>query len=153
MTRTARPLKGHAFHSKSDDELRFVILDATEARDACSHDERAASKYADQVCDAATILNYRKGIESMSRHVTKTLADRSRLNTVEGRVAEAAAKGEPKFVECAPTWGGILPLLLAAFERNPHDQGIRIELQRMADLADKFIQLSKGDDAKKDPSK
>lgn len=84
MTRTVRPLPGHAFHAKSDHELRYIIADATSAARACGQfDERAASKYADQICDASTILNYR----------AKCLAA-----ATTGKIAEAAdrlaAKGQ-----------------------------------------------------------
>ena len=58
MIRT--PLKGHAVHTKTDAELRYIIKDAGEAMRAMrGHDEKAEGKYADQVHDANTILNHR----------------------------------------------------------------------------------------------
>jgi hypothetical protein len=58
--RTARPLKGHPYHGKSDAELRYIMKDAAEAYAAIStFDRDAANKYADQVNDAATVLYYR----------------------------------------------------------------------------------------------
>ena len=60
MPKTAKPLKGHAYHAKSDAELRYIMKDAAEAYSAIStFDRDAANKYADQVNDAATVLYYR----------------------------------------------------------------------------------------------
>ena len=60
-SRLAMPLKGHAYHTKSDDELHFIIKDAGEAAVAMrGHAPQAESKYLDQVNDASTVLNYRK---------------------------------------------------------------------------------------------
>ena len=57
---TFRPLRGHAFHAKTDAELRYIIKDAGEAYKAIStFDGQAAGKYADQVNDAVTVLAYR----------------------------------------------------------------------------------------------
>lgn len=57
----ARPIPGHAFHAKTNDELRFIAKDAAEAgRNAQGMgDQRGVSKYADQVADAATVMGYR----------------------------------------------------------------------------------------------
>ena len=62
MARCYKPLPGHAFHFKSDAELRFVIKDADEAgRNAHGMgDTVAMCKYLDQVNDACTILHYRE---------------------------------------------------------------------------------------------
>lgn len=55
------PLAGHPYHDKSDAELRHIMKDASEAARAMKgHDEKAESKYLDQVNDASTILYYRK---------------------------------------------------------------------------------------------
>ncbi len=53
------PLKGHAYHTKSDDELRFIVKDAGEAAQA-QKGMSSERKYLDQVNDASTILHYRK---------------------------------------------------------------------------------------------
>jgi hypothetical protein len=56
-----RPLAGHAYHAKTDAELRYILKDAGEAYAAVStFDPAAAAKYADQVNDACTVLAYRK---------------------------------------------------------------------------------------------
>ena len=55
------PLKGHEYHYKNGDELRYIIKDAGEAAEAMrGHDETAEAKYLDQINDAATILGYRQ---------------------------------------------------------------------------------------------
>ena len=55
------PLKGHAYHDKSDDELKYILKDASEAARAMkNHSPKAESKYLDQVNDAATVMHYRK---------------------------------------------------------------------------------------------
>jgi hypothetical protein len=55
------PLKGHPYHTKSDDSLRYIIKDAAEAAKAMrGMNAKAEGKYLDQVSDAHTILNYRK---------------------------------------------------------------------------------------------
>lgn len=61
MTRTYRPLRLHRYHCLSDDALRYVIKDAGLALECIKgYDKVAESKYADQICDAATILHWRK---------------------------------------------------------------------------------------------
>jgi len=58
--RVYKPLPGHPYHNKSDDQLRYIIKDAGEAADAMQgHNPQAEGKYRDQVNDAATILHYR----------------------------------------------------------------------------------------------
>lgn len=58
--RRAKPLKGHPYHDKTDAQLRYIIKDASEARDAVrGHDQAAEAKYADQINDACTVLYYR----------------------------------------------------------------------------------------------
>ena len=59
--RTFKPLAGHDYHEKTDDELRYIIKDAGEAAKAMqSFDSPAEFKYLDQVNDALTILRYRQ---------------------------------------------------------------------------------------------
>lgn len=54
-------LKGHPYHKKSDAELHFIAKDAKEAMDAIgTHDKKAASKYADQMNDALSVLHHRR---------------------------------------------------------------------------------------------
>jgi hypothetical protein len=51
------------------------------------------------------------------------------------------AKPMPEYVDITPSWSGILPLLLAAYE-NGSFQGKAeaiIELKRMAKLADQWV--------------
>lgn len=58
--RVFRPLKGHAYHDKTDAELQFIVKDAREAGEAVrGHDVTAENKYADQVNDALTVMGYR----------------------------------------------------------------------------------------------
>jgi hypothetical protein len=68
-----KPLEGHPYHGKSDDELRYLLKDAGEA--AKLHDEMHGTskpnKYADQVNDAATVLHYRKSKQPPAFHVTR----------------------------------------------------------------------------------
>lgn len=67
MIRT--PLKGHAFHAKTDAELRYIVKDAGEAAEAMrGHDTKAEGKYADQVHDAYTILTHRARYGSRVQH-------------------------------------------------------------------------------------
>lgn len=55
------PLSGHAYHGKSDAELRFISKDAADAARAMkNHDAKAEAKYLDQVNDAATVQHWRK---------------------------------------------------------------------------------------------
>jgi len=59
--KVAKPLKGHAFHAYTEAMLLFVIKDAGKAM-SCAMDinDRNFGKYADQICDARTILHYRE---------------------------------------------------------------------------------------------
>jgi len=55
------PLKGHPYHTKSDEELNFIVKDAGEAAQAMKgHSPKSEAKYIDQVNDASTVLHYRK---------------------------------------------------------------------------------------------
>ena len=64
MARLYKPLPGHDYHLKSDDELRYIIKDASEAAKAMqSFDSPAEFKYLDQVNDALTVLRYRQDKE------------------------------------------------------------------------------------------
>lgn len=66
------PLPGHAYHGKTDAELRYIIKDAGEAarasRGLTSYNpnsgkrEDTEGKYLDQVNDASTVLGYRSRI-------------------------------------------------------------------------------------------
>jgi hypothetical protein len=57
------PLHGHAYHRKTDAELRYIIKDAGEAAVAMrGHDARAEAKYLDQVNDACTVLHHRANV-------------------------------------------------------------------------------------------
>ena len=59
--RRSCPLKGHEYHTKSDEELRYIMKDAHAAAQAMkSHNPKAESKYLDQLNDASTILGYRR---------------------------------------------------------------------------------------------
>jgi hypothetical protein len=58
--RLAVPLKGHSYHTKSENELRYIIQDASSAAKAMQgHNSTAEAKYLDQVNDAATVLHHR----------------------------------------------------------------------------------------------
>ena len=76
--RQAVPIKGHAYHSKSHDELKYIAKDAGQAAKAMQgHDPKAEAKYLDQVNDAHTVLYYRsKG----GKQVTKEEADLQELS-------------------------------------------------------------------------
>jgi len=53
------PLKGHAYHGKTDAELKYIIQDAGEAA-AANKGGASEAKYLDQVNDASTVLHHRK---------------------------------------------------------------------------------------------
>ena len=58
---SAMPLRGHAYHRKSDAELLYIIKDAGAAAVAMrGHNPTAEGKYLDQVNDASTVLYYRR---------------------------------------------------------------------------------------------
>lgn len=65
MAHTVKPIPRHAFHAKTNDELRYILKDAGEAARAMrGHDRFAECKYLDQVNDACTILNYRAAVRA-----------------------------------------------------------------------------------------
>lgn len=60
MPRPYKPIPEHAYHNKTDAELRFIQKDAYEAAQAMrGHDDQAEAKYLDQLNDASTVLAYR----------------------------------------------------------------------------------------------
>lgn len=59
--RKGMPLRGHEYHYKTNEALRYIMKDASEAARALQgHDSAAEGKYLDQVNDAATVLHYRR---------------------------------------------------------------------------------------------
>lgn len=71
----AKPIPNSPYHAKSNEELRFIAKDASEAgRNATEMgDERGMNKYADQVNDAASVLGYRQR-GGLSDHPTDVAA-------------------------------------------------------------------------------
>lgn len=49
----------------------------------------------------------------------------------------------PKTIDCTPTWSGILPVLIALLQNSRTRKDGTIELERMAKLADKYVQAQK----------
>lgn len=71
----------------------------------------------------------------------KTLKDRSRKNTVEAREVEHRGKRPAGTIDLTPTWSAILPVLLAVLE-DGNEAGkttARLELTRMAEIADRYV--------------
>ena len=65
MRKISKPLPGHPYHSKTADELRYIIRDAGEAAVAMrGHSPLSECKYLDQVNDANTVLGYRARLTS-----------------------------------------------------------------------------------------
>lgn len=88
------PLSGHAYHKKTDDELRFIVKDAGEASVAMKdHDSKAESKYLDQVNDASTILHYRKTQKPQVSEAAPTRTDRPSDDEVNNAFAEVMGTG------------------------------------------------------------
>ncbi len=56
------PLAGHPYHSKTDNELKYIRKDAHDAAKAMRSigNSDKESKYLDQINDADTVLNYRR---------------------------------------------------------------------------------------------
>ena len=74
------PLEGHAYHSKSNSSLRYIIKDASEAARAMKdHSPTSESKYLDQANDASTVLGYRQknGMPDWYKERYKPAADLS----------------------------------------------------------------------------
>lgn len=62
--KNSKPIPNHPYHNKTDDELRYIIKDASEAARAMRGVNPASeSKYLDQVNDASTVLHYRKVVK------------------------------------------------------------------------------------------
>ena len=63
MAKKFKVLAGHAYHDKSDDELRYIMKDASEAAKLMfGFNDAAECKYLDQINDACSVLNYRKSL-------------------------------------------------------------------------------------------
>lgn len=68
--RLAMPLKGHAYHTKTHAELKYIQKDASEAAKA-NKGRESEGKYLDQVNDASTVLHYRsKGGKQLTKEET-----------------------------------------------------------------------------------
>lgn len=61
MESARHPLADHPYHKKTNAELEYIVKDAGEAAKAMQgHNEKAESKYLDQMNDASTVLYFRK---------------------------------------------------------------------------------------------
>lgn len=59
--RERMPLKGHAYHYKTDAQLHYIAKDAHQAaKNMQGFDSKAEGKYLDQVNDAHTVIGYRQ---------------------------------------------------------------------------------------------
>lgn len=83
--RLAMPIKGHAYHTKSDAELRYIVKDAGEAAKA-NRGGHAENKYLDQVNDASTVLYYR------SKGGKRIVKEDIEIDTVDEAVATLAQR-------------------------------------------------------------
>ncbi len=65
----AMPIPGHPYHTKTNDELRYIAKDASEAaQNMRGVSPQAEGKYLDQVNDASTVLGYRaRGGKDLSK--------------------------------------------------------------------------------------
>jgi hypothetical protein len=94
--RSQMPLKGHEYHSKSDEALRYIMKDAGEAAKAMkNHSPSSESKYLDQVNDAATVLHYRKkhnllGTVKDKRHTSHNVKEEMTEEQFNEHVSNAA---------------------------------------------------------------
>lgn len=89
-TRGGMPLKGHDFHTKSNEQLRFIAKDAGEAAKAMQgHSPQSENKYLDQVNDASTVLGFRQrgGVDlSQPAHQTGVRAVPNNATNENGHV-------------------------------------------------------------------
>jgi hypothetical protein len=68
MSPNLMPLRGHRFHSLPDASLHYIAKDAREAAECMrGFDTVAEAKYLDQVCDASTVLAYRRRLAEAQR--------------------------------------------------------------------------------------
>lgn len=64
----AMPIPGHTYHTKTDDQLRYIMKDAHAAAQAMKdHSPAAEAKYLDQVNDASSVLGYRMRLAAFQR--------------------------------------------------------------------------------------
>lgn len=65
MNKAPKPLKGHPYHSMSDDSLYYIINDAQlAAANMRDFNAEAEAKYLDQINDAYTVLSYRTKVRN-----------------------------------------------------------------------------------------
>lgn len=96
----AKPIPNHPYHHYTDDQLRYIQKDASEAGKSAQEmgDERGVNKYADQVNDASTVLGYRaRGGDG---------PEQSKLATVGGDAAAARALASGSKSEPVPVHNG-----------------------------------------------
>lgn len=103
--RRGMPIPDHAYHSKSDAELDYIIKDAHEAAEA-NHpkhggDPKVHSKYLDQVNDAHTVKAYRRNNAIWGARPAKKQAegDVKLAAAVQGAAATDPAAGRRKELE------------------------------------------------------
>lgn len=122
---TSHPLEGHPYHSKSEDQLKFIIKDAGEAAEAMrNHNSTAESKYLDQVNDAVSVLHWRKKngtpewyknkylkkqnesveeLEELSKETLSGYMDKALKQSIESGAEKISGKSSTK----KPRWKGI----------------------------------------------
>lgn len=106
MNSRSIPLSGHPYHTKTNDQLRYIQKDAHEAARA-NPGGPAELKYLDQVNDASTVLGFRQ----------RGGADFSAKETPGGSSGIAAQHGIAT--------GHLDPSQPHAFQGNPHSDEAR----------------------------
>lgn len=81
-------LEGHPYHSKSDEQLKFIIKDASEASKAMKthgtpQGDAAESKYLDQVNHASTVLHFRKQHGTPDWYIKKYLTKKVNESVID----------------------------------------------------------------------
>ena len=49
----------------------------------------------------------------------------------------------PQMIDCTPTWSNVLPILLELVQNPKTHTDATIELERMAELADRYVSMVK----------
>ena len=81
MAKPGMPIAGHPYHTKTNDELRYIAKDANAAAMA-QRGMSSEGKYLDQVNDASTVLGYRaRGGKDLSQSSATDVAAQHGIGT------------------------------------------------------------------------
>jgi hypothetical protein len=124
-----KPIPDHPYHARTNDELRYIVKDASEAAKAAQSMGKLETKYNDQVNDAATVLGYRArgGASDAPSDILHSGTSKSDAAPIHDSMAHGFSIGDRVHLGFGAKGGAGFPGRLTKIEGNTahivHDSG------------------------------